>query len=84
MKNRLKLNSSSNHLIGISIDHGDGHKRITQAEQFLILGGSQESHQFLTETFLKVFNNLKQTGRQLETLEPDELFEIINEVLKNF
>lgn len=84
MKNRLKLTSSFNPIIGICLDNDDGHKRITQAEQFLVMGGSHESHQVLTQACLKVFENLKQTGQRLESLEPDELIDIINKVIETF
>ncbi len=84
MKNRLKLTTSFNHMIGICIDNDDGHKRVTQVEQFLVVGGSQESHEVLTLACLKVFENFKQTGKRIESIEPDELIEIINKIIENF
>lgn len=83
MRNRLKLTSSINHFIGICIDNDDGHKRLTQAEQFLIIGGSKESHELLTVACLKTFENLKQNGKRLEQIEPDELIAIINKIIED-
>lgn len=83
MRNRLKLTSSVNHFIGICIDNDDGHKRLTQAEQFLIIGGTQEAHEVLTVACLKTFQNLKQNRKRLEQIEPDELIEIINRIIEN-
>ncbi|HEY8994000.1 MAG TPA: hypothetical protein VIM71_05025 [Lacunisphaera sp.] len=66
-----------NHLLGIGLDNQDGHKRLTSAEQFTIVGGSEETHTRATETFIKTFETLKSRGKQLHAVEPQELFEII-------
>ena len=69
----------SAHLLGIGLDHTDGHKRITQAERFAILGGSEETHGRMTETVLKTFETLDRKGKNLEEVEKDELAEIIHD-----
>lgn len=66
------------HLLGVGLDHTDGHKRITQAEQFTLVGGSEETHGRMTETVIKTFETLKQRGKHLQTVEPRELAEIIH------
>jgi hypothetical protein len=66
------------HLLGLGLDNKDGHKRITTAEQFTILGGSEETHNRMTETVIKTFEELKTRRKQLHTVEPDELAEIIH------
>ena len=48
------------HLLGLGLDCTDGHKRITQADKFSILGGSEETHDHMTETLCKTFEDLKQ------------------------
>jgi len=65
-------------LLGIGFDNDDGHKRITTAEEFAILGGSAETHERLTETALKTFEELKQRGKKLGEVEAAELAEILN------
>lgn len=77
MKNRLKKPSNPNHLIGIGLDNDDGHKRFTQSEQFSVVGGSQETHERLTLTLIKTFEDLRQKGKRLEQTEPHELMDII-------
>lgn len=64
-------------LLGIGFDNEDGHKRITTGEQFAIVGGSEETHGRMTETVVKTFEELKQRGKQLQQVEPDELAEIL-------
>jgi len=66
------------HLLGLGLDNEDGHKRITQAEKFTIVGGSEETHGRMTETVIKTFETLKHRGKHLETVEPKELAEIIH------
>jgi hypothetical protein len=68
----------SAHLLGIGLDHQDGHKRLTSAEEFTIVGGSEETHGRMTETVIKTFEELKSRGKHLRTVEPRELAEIIH------
>jgi hypothetical protein len=65
-------------LLGIGFDNADGHKRITTGEQFAIVGGSEETHGRMTETVVKTFEELKQRGKELQQVEPDELAEILH------
>lgn len=76
------MNDSSNkqaHLFGIGLDNKDGHKRITRAERFAIMGGSDETHGRMTETLIKTFETLDRRGKSLEDVEKKELTDIISE-----
>jgi len=64
-------------LLGLGLDNDDGHRRITTGEQFAILGGSAETHERMTETVVKTFEELKQRGKRLNELRPVELADII-------
>ena len=68
----------SAHLLGVGLDNEDGHKRLTTAEKFTIVGGSDETHGRMTETVVKTFEELKARGKPLERVEPQELAEIIH------
>ena len=65
------------HLLGIGLDNEDGHKRLTRAEKFSIVGGSEETHDRMTETLIKTFEHLKTKGKELEDTKTEELAEII-------
>jgi hypothetical protein len=67
----------SAHLLGVGLDNDDGHKRLTSAEQFTIVGGSEETHGRMTETVVKTFETLKRRGKSLHAVEPRELADII-------
>ncbi len=66
------------HLLGVGLDNQDGHKRLTQADQFTIVGGSEETHGRATETFIKTFEELKARGKHLQTVERKELIDILH------
>ena len=70
--------AKSAHLLGLGLDNDDGHKRLTSAEQFTLVGGSDETHTKMTETVLKTFETLKERGKPLQAVEPQELAEIIH------
>ena len=72
--NRAKLA----HLVGIGLDNQDGHKRLTQAEQFTVAGGSEETHDKITETLVKTFEDLDKKGKSLNNVEREELTDIIS------
>lgn len=65
-------------ILGVGLDNEDGHKRITQGEKFVLVGGSQETHERMTETMVKTFEELKRRAKHLETVDPRELSEIIS------
>lgn len=71
------------HLLGIGLDHSDGHKRITQSDRFAVVGGSEETHGRLTEAAVKTFETLDRKGKSLEEVEKQELAEIINKNTPN-
>ena len=68
------------HLLGLGLDCSDGHKRITQADKFSILGGSEETHCRMTETLLKTMEDLSIKGKALEEASQDEIRDLL---LKN-
>jgi len=66
-------------LLGIGLDNEDGHKRITQAKDFVIAGGSEETHERLAETAIKTVEHLGCRGKTLAETDPGELNDIISE-----
>jgi hypothetical protein len=65
-------------ILGVGLDNEDGHKRITTAGQFAIVGGSEETHGRMTETLVKTFEELKHRGKRLAQVEHAELAEILH------
>lgn len=77
MTHKKKKPAASAALLGLGLDNDDGHKRITTGEKFAIVGGSAETHERMTETVVKTFEELKHRGKPLERVAPRELAEII-------
>ena len=73
----MKAKRSPAALLGLGLDNDDGHRRITTGEQFAIVGGSAETHERMTETVVKTFEELKQRGKHLSEVRPKELADII-------
>ena len=71
-------------ILGLGLD-SDGHKRITTGENFTLLGGTQETHEAMTEKAIKINEKLKARGKQLHTVSHEEFDDIALEVgLKKF
>ena len=69
--------SEKAHLLGLGLDCEDGHKRITVADDFSILGGSEQTHERMTETVCKTFEDLEGKNKSLEEVEPQELSDLL-------
>jgi hypothetical protein len=65
-------------LIGVGLDNEDGHKRITRGEKFVLVGGSERTHDRMTETVVKTFEELKRRDKVLQNVDPRELAEILH------
>ncbi|MSU48219.1 MAG: hypothetical protein EXS37_03860 [Opitutus sp.] len=75
---RKKRQPKISGIVGIGLDHEDGHKRITTGEKFFLVGGSQDTHERMTETMVKTFEELKRRDKPIERVDPGELAEIID------
>ena len=72
-------NKQPRHLIGVGLDNEDGHKRLTRAESFSIIGGSEKTHERMTETLMKTVQDLRNEGKKIDDLEPEELSERLHD-----
>ena len=66
-------------MIGVGLD-SDGHKRVTTGPNFALLGGSQETHEVMTEKAIKINEKLAARGKQIEEIDHAEFDEIAQEV----
>jgi hypothetical protein len=66
-------------LLGVGLD-SDGHKRVTRGPNFALLGGSQDTHEQMTEKAIKINEKLKARGKQLEEVSREEFDDIASEV----
>jgi len=80
MKAPSKRKSTKAMLLGLGLDNKDNHKRVTRGENFLLLDGSQETHERMTEKAIKFNEKLKQRGMVLEQVTKDEFLDIAHEI----
>jgi hypothetical protein len=66
-------------LLGVGLDGTDGHRRITRTEDFLLVGGSEETHERMQETAIKFEEALERRGKTLAESEVDEIIDLIHE-----
>ena len=66
-------------LLGVGLD-SDGKKRITTGPNFALFGGTEETHEQMTEKALKINEKLKARGKQLADVGHDEFDDIAHEV----
>jgi hypothetical protein len=66
-------------ILGVGLD-SDGNKRITTGPNFALVGGTQETHDAMTEKAIKINEKLKSRGKQLEEVSREEFDDIAHEV----
>ena len=66
-------------ILGVGLDT-DGHKRITTGDNFALVGGTEETHEQMTEKAIKINEKLKDRGKQLEEVSRAEFDDIAHEV----
>lgn len=67
-------------LLGLGLDHKDGHKRVTKGENFLLCGGSKDTHEAMQEKAIKLNEALKKRRKTLEQVGVKEFSEIAAKV----
>lgn len=66
-------------MLGVGLD-SDGHKRVTTGPNFALVGGTQETHECMTEKALKINEKLAAKGKELHELSRAEFDEIAHSV----
>jgi hypothetical protein len=66
-------------MLGLGLD-SDGHKRLTTGPNFVLMGGTQETHEVMTEKVVKINEKLAAKGKQLEEVSREEFDDIAHDV----
>ncbi len=78
--NRRISERSVSGLLGLAFDAEDGHKRLTRGKNFLLAGGSEETHLLMRDTIIKVTERLDERGQELADVSVEELRDLLDEV----
>jgi len=66
-------------MMGIGLDNKDGHKRVTKGDNFYLVGGSEETHEHMVETAVKVNEKLTKKGKDLSEVSKEEFTDIVRD-----
>jgi hypothetical protein len=78
MRAKRKANGAA--LLGIGLDGQDGMTRLTRGKNFVLCGGSEQTHSLMQETAIKINEHLDSRGKRLEEITPGELRDICQKV----
>lgn len=67
-------------MLGLGLDAEDGQTRITRGKNFLLCGGSAETHEVMQETAIKINEHLDRRGQRLEDVSIRELRDICEDI----
>jgi hypothetical protein len=67
-------------LLGLGLDKDDDQTRVTKGKNFLLWGGSKDTHAVMQETAVKINERLDQLNKRLEDVSIKELRDICDEV----
>ena len=69
--------------LGVGLDGKDGHQRLTQSEEFLLVGGSAETHERMQETAIRFGEALRKRGKALRETSTEEALDLLRESLES-
>ena len=69
--------------LGVGLDNKDGHKRVTQSELFLLVGGSEETHEHMQDTAIRFEETLRKRGKRLKDTSADEAADLLRDALES-
>jgi len=64
--------------LGVGLD-GDGEHRVTRTEHFLLVGGSESTHDHMQDTAVKFNEALTRLGQPLQQLPVKEVIDLLRE-----
>ena len=66
-------------MLGLGMD-SDGHKRNTTGDNFVVAGGTEDTHEQMTEKVVKINEKLTERGKCLNTVDQTEFKDIAESV----
>jgi hypothetical protein len=67
--------------LGVGLDNQDGHKRITRSEEFLLVGGSADTHEQMQDTVIRFGEALRRKGQSLRETSAEEAFDLLRDAM---
>jgi hypothetical protein len=67
--------------LGVGLDNQDGHKRITRSEEFLLVGGSADTHEQMQDTAIRFGEALRRKGKSLRETSAEEAIDLLRDAM---
>jgi hypothetical protein len=67
--------------VGVGLDNQDEHKRVTHSEYFLLVGGSEETHDRMQDTAIRFTEELNRRGKKLRDTSADEAVDLLHKAI---
>jgi hypothetical protein len=81
-KSRGKTEPTAAGVLGVGLDSGDGHTRVTRTEEMLLVGGSAETHERMQETAIRFGEELEKRGKLLRETPLREAIQMLREAIE--
>ena len=69
--------------LGVGLDNKDEHQRLTRSENFLLVGGSAETHERMQDTAIRFGEALRKRGKTLREASTEEALDLLRETLES-
>ena len=77
-KNKLKMSG----IIAVGLDNDDNQERITHSKHFMLLGGSEETHERMQDTAIRFEEKLKDRGKRLQDTSINEVLDLLMDSMR--
>lgn len=68
-------------LLGIGLDGDEGEKRVTKGQDFVLMGGSRETHEIMQDLVIRMEEKLKRKGKRMGELGDPEFEDLVQDSL---
>jgi hypothetical protein len=67
--------------LGVGLDNKDEHQRITRADHFLLVGGSEDTHEKMQDMSIRFNESLTKRGKKLHEATLAEIVELMRRAM---
>jgi hypothetical protein len=67
--------------LGLGLDNEDEHKRITRGENFVLIGGSSETHERMQDTAIYFNEALEKRGKTIQETSKEEALDLLRDAM---
>lgn len=81
-KSKKKAEPKVGGILGVGLDAEDGHRRITETDEMVLVGGSESTHERMQETAIRFGEELEKRGKALPETTVREALDLLREAVE--